>query len=279
MNMTERVYETARGGVHYWAGPAEAGRPWLIFLPGLTADHRLFDRQMEGLSGRFNCLTWDAPAHGRSRPFPLDFTLEDMAEFLHGILAAEDIADPVLVGQSLGGYVSQVYMARYPGTVAGFVSIDSCSLERVDYTGAELWLLKHTEGMYRAIPWGLLKQWGPRGTAESPYGRQVMSEMMEDYTKDEYCTLTAHGFRILADSIKAGVSYALTCPALLLCGEKDGAGSCKRYDRAWARRTGLPLVWVPKAGHNSNCDAPGFVNKQITQFVINKIQQKRSETT
>ena len=126
---------------------------------------------------------------------------------------------------------------------------------------------KHTEGMYRSIPWGLLKQWGPRGTAESAYGRRVMAAMMADYTQDEYCALTAHGFRILAQSIEAGPSYALTCPALLLCGEKDGAGSCKRYDRAWSRKTGLPLTWVPGAGHNSTCDAPEFVNQAIAAFV------------
>ena len=193
--------------------------------------------------------------------------LEDMADYLRGILDAEGISRPILVGQSLGGYVSQVFMTRYPGTASGFVSIDSCSLEREYYTGAELWLLKHTEGMYRSIPWGLLKQWGPRGTAESAYGRRVMAAMMADYTQDEYCALTAHGFRILAQSIEAGPSYALTCPALLLCGEKDGAGSCKRYDRAWSRKTGLPLTWVPGAGHNSNCDQPEIVNQAIETFI------------
>lgn len=267
MRFTERVFPTALGGVHYWTGPREEARPWLIFLPGLTADRRLFARQMEGLGGLFNCLVWDAPAHGKSRPFPLRFSLEDMADALHGILAAERIFRPVLVGQSMGGYVSQVYMARYPGAVSGFVSIDSCSLERRYYTGAELWLLEHTEGMYRSIPWSLLKKWGPWDTAESAYGRRVMKAMMADYSKDEYCALTAHGFRILVRSIEEGPSYALTCPALLLCGERDGAGSCKRYDRAWSRVAGLPLVWVPRAGHNSNCDAPRFVNQAIADFV------------
>lgn len=265
--MDEKTFAAGLGTIHYWTGPVESARPWLVFLPGLTADRRLFARQMEGLSGSCNCLVWDAPAHGKSRPFPLAFSLEDMADYLRGILDAEGISRPILVGQSLGGYVSQVFMARYPGTASGFVSIDSCSLEREYYTGAELWLLKHTEGMYRSIPWGLLKQWGPRGTAESAYGRRVMAAMMADYTQDEYCALTAHGFRILARSIEAGPSYALTCPALLLCGEKDGAGSCKRYDRAWSRKTGLPLTWVPGAGHNSNCDAPEFVNQAIAAFV------------
>ncbi len=267
METTEKAYETERGTIRYWTGPVEAGRPWLVFLPGLTADHRLFDRQMEDLSGRFNCFVWDAPAHGRSRPFTLDFSLADMAEYLYGILAAEGISRPVLVGQSMGGYIAQVCMARRPGAAAGFVSIDSCPMERRYYTGAELWLLRHTERMYRAIPWKLLLQWGSRGTAETAYGRGVMQEMMESYSRDEFCALAAHGYRILSQAVAENRTYALTCPVLLLCGEKDAAGSCRRYDRNWARETGLPLVWVPGAGHNSNCDAPEFVNQAIEGFV------------
>ena len=123
--MDEKTFVTGLGTIHYWTGPVEAARPWLIFLPGLTADSRLFERQMEGLGARCNCLVWDAPAHGKSRPFPLDFSLEDMADYLRGILDAEGISRPILVGQSLGGYVSQVFMTRYPGTASGFVSIDS----------------------------------------------------------------------------------------------------------------------------------------------------------
>ena len=60
------------GQIHYWTAEAP-GRPWLVFLPGLTADRRLFDKQTQALSPRFNCLVWDAPAHGASRPFTLAF--------------------------------------------------------------------------------------------------------------------------------------------------------------------------------------------------------------
>ena len=56
-------------------------------------------------------------------------------------------------------------------------------------------------------------------------------------------------------------------PALLLCGSRDQAASTRRYNRAWAKTTGLPLVWVPHAGHNSNTDNPAFVNQQIDAFV------------
>ena len=40
----------------------------LVFLHGMTADHTLFEKQLEFFYADFTVLAWDAPAHGRSRP-------------------------------------------------------------------------------------------------------------------------------------------------------------------------------------------------------------------
>lgn len=265
--MTEKVFSTGLGDIHYWTGGPGAGCPWLVFLPGLTADHRLFDRQVEAFESQHNCLVWDAPAHGLSRPFALKFSMGDMADYLHAILEREGVERPVLVGQSMGGYLSQAYMERYPGRASGFVSIDSSSLKRKYYTAIELCLLKHTEWMYRAFPWRLLVRVGTGGAATSEYGRALMKYFMESYEKREYCALADHGYRLVAQAVEAGRTYELRCPTLLICGERDGAGSAKRYNREWTRQDGLPLVWVPGAGHNANTDAPELVNGEIEKFV------------
>ena len=62
--------------------------------------------------------------------------------------------------------------------------------------------------------------------------------------------------------------YRIPCQALLLCGEKDHAGSCIRYNRAWHRHTGIRLEWIKNAGHNSNTDAPERVNYLIEELAI-----------
>ena len=266
--MNRKTFATASGLVAYWAD-ASAGpsAPWLAFLPGLTADHTLFDAQLAHFSGKANCLVWDAPAHGQSRPYPLDFAMDDYAYILHGILEAEDITKPMLVGQSLGGYVAQAYLDFYPDEAAGFVSIDSAPLKRAYTPAWEVRLLRHTKGMYLSIPWALLKPWGAWGAAATERGRANMRSFMEGYSKREYCELTAHGYRMLADAIEAGRAYDVDCPALLLCGEKDRAGDVKKFNRKWTVSEGIPLVWVPGAGHNSNVNNPEFVNNQIESFI------------
>ena len=268
MRIVEKVWRAPGGEIHYWTCFVENKRPWLVFLPGLTADRHLFDRQMVELGKKFNCLVWDAPGHGRSRPFALDFSLDDLAEYLAQILRKEEILRPVLVGQSMGGYIAQAFLRRHPHGAAGFVSIDSAPLNRQYYTKAELVLLRHTERMYLSIPWEPLIEWGARGTAATPNGQRVMRWMMRSYEQKEFCALAAHGYRMLAEAVEeTGRNYEIKCPVLLLCGEKDGAGSCKRYSKAWSRKTGYTLVWVPEAGHNSNTDAPAFVNAKIEQFI------------
>ena len=265
--LIENTYQTTYGVIHYWTSYIGEDKSWLVMLPGLTADHHLFDKQIEGLKDKYNCLVWDAPAHGTSRPFDLKFSMFDMAEYLHGILKKEEITRPVFVGQSLGGYIAQVFMDMYPGILSGFISVDSCPLRREYYTGFELFLLKRTKGMYLSIPWKLLIKWGAWGTAQSDYGRLLMKQTMESYEKKEYCELADHGYRILAEAVGAGRKYLIDCPVLLLCGEKDNAGSAKGYNRRWTKKEGYKLVWLKNAGHNSNTDVPEQVNQIIDEFV------------
>ena len=266
--MKEKTYTTSSGTIHYWMNEFRKGRRTLIFLPGLTADHHLFDKQMKAFVKEFNLLTWDAPGHAASRPFQLNFSLMDKAVWLHDILQQEGITHPVLIGQSMGGYVSQCFLEKYPGEALGFVSIDSAPLKRCYVTGAEIWALKRTEPMYRAFPWKMLRKLGIRGCSETKYGRALMEHFIDSYTKDEYCRLSGHGMKLLADAMEADLPYVIDCPAVLICGEKDQAGSAKSYNRRWAEKEGLPVFWIRNAGHNSNTDKPEEVNQIIREFVL-----------
>lgn len=268
--MKEKAFRTSCGIIRYWVSTeSEATAPQLVFLPRLTADHRLFGKQLAHFEGRYPVLVWDAPGHGASRPFELTFAPQDKADWLEEILRREGFASPVIVGQSMGGYVGQMYAQRFPHRILGFVSIDSAPLARSYMTAAEIWLLKRMEPVYRFYPWKLLVRTGTNGVAVSPDGRRLMRDMMATYDGDHayYAKLAGHGYRMLAGAVEAGLPYEIPCPALLICGEKDRAGSCIRYNKAWHRKTGIPIAWIPGAGHNSNTDDPDTVNRLIGDFV------------
>lgn len=269
--MLEKTYQTRCGAIHYWVNDVrEPGGVTLAFLPGLTADHRLFDRQVRHFEGRCGVLVWDAPGHAASWPFDFDFDLMDVARWLDEIFRQEGVERPVIVGQSMGGYVGQCYAQLFPEKLAGFVSIDSAPLQREYVTAAEIWLLKRMEPVYRHYPWKSLLKSGTNGVATSEYGRALMREIMMTYDgdQDRYARLAGHGFRMLAEAMEADLPYEIKCPALLICGERDRAGSCVRYNRAWHKKTGIPIEWIEGAGHNANTDAPEQVNRLIEAFAL-----------
>ena len=267
--MNEKTYTTPLGVIHYWVHMISADDFTLVFLPGLTADHRLFDKQISFFEGKYNVFVWDAPAHAASWPFTFDFDLMDKARWLDEIMEQEGITKPVIVGQSMGGYVGQAYSEAYPQKLKGFVSIDSAPLQRRYMTSVEIWLLKRMEPIYRYYPWKSLLKAGTEGVAVTEYGRKLMREMMLVYDGDQerYAKVAGHGYRILAEAVERNRAYEIKCPALLICGEQDKAGSCVRYNKAWHKSTGIPLEWIKDAGHNSNTDQPELVNSLIAKLV------------
>ena len=178
--MKEKLFATPCGSIHYWTNEIQS-EPALIFLPGLTADHRLFDKQIGHFEGKCRVLVWDAPEHAASWPFSSSFDLRDKAMWLNGILEQERIEAPVIIGQSMGGYVGQMYAELFPDKLKGFISIDSAPLQREYVTAVEIWLLKRMEPVYRHYPWKALLKSGTNGVATSEYGRRLMRDMMMVY--------------------------------------------------------------------------------------------------
>lgn len=259
-----KTHSTPLGDVAYWTYHSDAERPWLVFLPGLTADHRLFEKQIPAFQQRYNIFVWDAPGHGQSRPFRLEFTLAEMADCLKEILKAEGIENPFLIGQSMGGYIAQCFR---PEEMAGFISIDSAPLLSTYVTAPEIWALRHAGLVFRRIPWEVMRRAGARGCATSDYGRRLMLEMIDGYTRTDYARLAGHGYRIIGDALETNLAHPISRPILLLCGQKDSAGAIRRNNKRWAADLGVQVIWVPGAGHNSNTDNPDFVNQQITEFL------------
>lgn len=56
--LVEHEFNTGEGIVHYWTSRCDSvlmrSAPWLVFLPGLTADHTLFDGQIDHFTGKCN---------------------------------------------------------------------------------------------------------------------------------------------------------------------------------------------------------------------------------
>ena len=139
--MIEKTYETGIGAIHYWINdnPHDSDSA-LVFLPGLTADHRLFDKQTEYFKGKTRLFVWDAPGHAASWPFEFSFDLMDKARWLDGILKREGIDKLLIInghgGNNFKGFIRDL-MAEDPSFLI-FSSEWYTVLPRKDYFEADI---------------------------------------------------------------------------------------------------------------------------------------------
>lgn len=260
--MDEFIYPTEHGAVHYWYSNIGASET-LVFLHGLTADHRLFDSQISAFRETYNCLVWDAPAHGASRPYS-GFSYPDCAEVLHAILDLHHIETPILIGQSMGGYVIQSFLLRYPRRAKAFISIDSCPYGARYYSRSDKWWLCQIEWMAKCYPFHALKSAVAKQCTTGARSEENMRSMLETYSKQELCHLMGLGF---AGFLEDNRDLTIPCPVLLIVGEKDVTGKVRAYNKAWAAATGYPIHWINDAAHNANDDQPDLVNAKIEAFI------------
>lgn len=262
--MEEKILNTPRGKIHYWYH--EPGHPnacTLVFLHGLTADHTLFEKQAEYFRINHRLIIWDAPGHGKSRPYE-GFGYANAAEDLKNLLDEEHIEQAVFIGQSMGGFVIQSFMKRYRSYVRAFIAIDSTPYGLDYYSPSDNWWLNQIGWMSALYPYSMLIRAVSESSTYTDDARFNMYHALKNLTKTEITELYDQGFK---DFTEENADLVITCPTLLLVGEHDITGKVKEYNHRWHEATGFPLIIVPDAAHNSNRDNPEFVNKVIEAFL------------
>ena len=167
--------------------------------------------------------------------------------------------------------MAQSFLARHSEMVIGFISIDSTPFGNY-YSKSDIWWLRQIEWMCKLFSEKLLKNSMAKQNAVTKAGQDNMLEMLSDYEKLELCHLMGIGYAGFLDDNR---ELKIACPSLILVGEKDNTGKVKQYNKAWANRTGIDLIWVPDAAHNSNMDNPEIVNSCIKKFLDDLFELER----
>lgn len=261
--MKELNIKTKWGNVLYWISEEWKEADTLFFMHGMTADHTMFEKQYDYFGEKYNIIAWDAPCHGKSRPFE-DFSYKKCAETIRMILAKHEIEDAFFIGQSMGGFIAQAVIKRYPGLVKGFVAIDSTPYGEKYYTKSDKWWLRQIEWMAHLYPLNAMKKAIAKQVSVTEEAYDNMMEMLSVYDKNEICHLMGIAY---AGFLEDNCNLAIKCPVLLLLGDKDVTGKVKFYNEEWAKTEGFPLVIIENAAHNSNVDRPDMVNKEIEKFL------------
>jgi pimeloyl-ACP methyl ester carboxylesterase len=90
-----------------------SGSP-VVLVHGITEDRRVWDRVIPLLDDQYRCVRLDLRGHGES-PMATDLSALAMAEDIGEVVRAAGIDEPpIVIGHSLGGFVSTAYAAQAP---------------------------------------------------------------------------------------------------------------------------------------------------------------------
>lgn len=261
--MERKRLETDQGSIFYWYSKCGDTNVTMVFLHGLTADHTLFEKQISHYWGQANLLCWDAPAHGKSRPYQ-EFSYDDAAKVLKQILNQENIKEAIFIGQSMGGYVIQTLLKHEPQMVKGFIGIDTCPFGERYYSRMDCWWLRQMEWMCMCFPHSLLIYSIAKTCTYTRESFDNMRAALSYYSKRELCHLLGAGY---SGFLKENCNLTIKCPALIMVGEYDRTGKVKKYCAEWHEATHIPFVTIPNAAHNSNFDNFEAVNLKMDNFI------------
>ena len=259
--MKHKVNSGEHGSTHYWV--KGEGEHCIVFTHGATMDHGLFKYQVEYFAQRYKVIAWDVPMHGLSRPYD-SFTLQKAASELIGILDAEKVEKAHLVGQSMGGYISQIVARDSPRRVMSLTAVDSSPMQPSYYSALDTWLLSITPPLLRLYPYGSLIKTIAKQIAIQERSQAYALETLKGYSKSELAEIMDTVYRGV---VEYGQDSVLLVPVLIIYGESDRTGKVQTYNQQWAAREKRPLQVIANASHNSNMDNPDEFNLILDDFL------------
>ena len=262
--MEHKTIKGIVGEVHYWISRASHSTDEaIVFTHGLTADHTMYEKQVDFFRNEYTLIVWDVPMHGLSVPYK-DFSYANTARDLNSILQQENIEKVSLVGMSMGSYTSQMFAHLYPEKVKCFVGIDTTPFGTKYYSKADLWWLSIVKPMAKLLPDKMLRRSMAKSISQTDYSYNKMMKILAPMSKERIIEQMDIAYGKFAQENR---DIHLPCPVLILLGDKDRTGKVRQYCFAWSKATGYPLRIIEKAAHFSNGDNPEQVNAEIEQFI------------
>lgn len=239
----------------------------VVFLHAFPFNRRMWEPQVRGLADRFRIITLDLRGHGESDAPLWRYTLEGFADDVAALLNHLAIPRAVLVGLSMGGYLSFAFHRRYADRVSGLVLADTRA--EADKPEVAAWRFALAQRAYKEGATAVFAEMGPKLLSPAAYRHHP-----ELVRQVEEIVLSAPVSGIVGDLMAMAerpdsVSYLsrITCPTLVVVGAEDALTSPEENRRIAEGIRGATFEVLPQAGHISNLEQPAAFNSALATFL------------
>lgn len=249
----------------YYEIHGKQGAPWLVLSHSLACSVRMWDGQIEALKDRYRVLAYDTRGHGQSAAPKGAYTLEQLADDLHGLLRNLKIEKAHFCGLSMGGMIGQTFALKYPGMFQSLILCDTTS--RYPAAAAGMWQerirIAESQGL-KPLVQPTIERW-----FTEPFRKNQPEEVKKVAAQIEKTPVP--GYVGCCHAIpKIDVTARLKeikCPALVICGEDDPGTPPAMAREIQENLPGAKLVLIPQAAHLSNLEQPAAFNRALGEFL------------
>ncbi len=243
----------------------EGDGPVVTMSHSLACNLSMWDEQVRALRERYRVLRFDTRGHGQTSAPPGPYSLDQLADDLHGLLSGLGIERTHFVGLSMGGMIGQVFALKRPTMVESLVLCDTTS--RYPAAAAPVWEERirtvGAQGMAPMVEPTLQRWFTAPFRARHPDLTGRVATMIGQTPPQGYIGCCHAIPRIdVTDRLKE-----LHCPALVIVGEEDPGTPVEMAREIQAALPGAELAILRSASHLSNLEQPDEFNRVLARFL------------
>jgi len=243
-----------------------AGKPNILCLHGGAANAHWYDFVAHGFSADYHMRAVDLRGHGDSEWDPSstpNYRYARHAADVDELAEKLDLRDFVLLGHSMGGMISSIYAATYPGRMKALIVVDTTipmTPERIAAYSA----VGNREGREYASEEDFIANYRvrPGGSAAAPeilrHVARSSGRRFEDGLWRHKVDRKVYADRELVDSFP--LWNRIKVPTLLMKGARSTRMSAEIFAEVKSRAPQVQVAEVPDADHHVMLDNPaGFI--------------------
>jgi 3-oxoadipate enol-lactonase len=239
--------------------------PWLTLSHSLASNCGMWDPQMDMLNQHFTVLRYDIRGHGQTQCTPGPYTLTQLSDDAHALLAHLDIQSTHWMGLSLGGMIGQTFAIQHPEMVAHAVIADSSG--KVTPTAASMWgeraKLALSQGMAPLVE-PTLERWFTQDFREkNPDIMTQIGQMIANTPAVGYAGCCA----AIADLDTLEKLRHLHTPCLVIVGEQDTGTPPALSEQIHQHWPASNFVILKNAAHISNIEQAQEFTDSVLKFL------------
>jgi 3-oxoadipate enol-lactonase len=238
----------------------------LVFLHAFPLSKAMWQPQVRALVGSYRVITIDLRGHGESDVLLWNFTLDDYAHDVVGLLDYLNIREAVFIGLSMGGYILFPLWRGFSERVKILVFADTRA-QADDEEGKEerqaMAQIAHRKGISAIVGMMIPKLLAPATIQHRPdIVEQIRQMILQAPTEGIIVDLMAMAARPDSTDLLTTIS----CPTLIIVGEHDVATPVAASTFMAQRISGSTVVTIPEAGHLSNFEQPSVFTEILQNF-------------